>query len=76
MNTAKVFKSGNSQAIRVPKKFRIKGDRVFIRKFGKGLLIEPAFENNDQWLKELMAYPDDLFDERNQPDKAEIREGF
>jgi len=60
----------------VPKKFRIAGNHVFIRKFGHGLLIEPAFKNNDTWLKELMAFPDDLFEERNQPDKAKIREDF
>jgi len=41
-----------------------------------GLLIEPAIESNDKWLKELMAFPDDLFEERNQPDNTEIRERF
>ena len=76
MNTAKVFTSGNSQAIRVPKKFRIKGDRVFIRRFGKGLLLEPAYESNEKWLKELGGFSDDLFLERTQPDDAEIREVF
>ena len=76
MDTAKVFTSGNSQAIRVPKRFRINSNRVFIRKFGKGLLIEPASEDNATWLKKLNEFPSDLFKDRNQPDKPEIREGF
>ena len=76
MNTAKVFRSGNSQAIRVPKKLQIKGDRVYVRKFGKGLLIEPAYDSNDKWLEELMEFPDDLFSGREQPDHTEIRENF
>ena len=76
MDMTKVFISGNSQAIRVPKKYRIKSDRVYIRKFGKGLLIEPACTNNEIWLKELEEFPSDLFIERNQPKEADRREGF
>ena len=43
---AKVFKSGNSQAIRIPKELRIKTDKVFIKKVKNGLLIIP---NKDVW---------------------------
>jgi antitoxin VapB len=39
--TAKVFKSGNSQAVRLPKKFRIKNDEVLIKKDGDRLIIIP-----------------------------------
>ena len=37
--TAKVFMSGNSQAIRLPKEFRIDGDEVFISKTGGKIVI-------------------------------------
>jgi len=43
---AKVFKSGNSQAIRIPKELRIKTDKVFIKKVKNGLLIIP---HKDVW---------------------------
>jgi len=36
--TAKVFMSGNSQAIRLPKEFRVEGDEVFIKKT-KGRIV-------------------------------------
>jgi antitoxin VapB len=39
--TAKVFKSGNSQAVRLPKKFRINNDEVLIKKEGDRLIIIP-----------------------------------
>ena len=39
--TAKVFKSGNSQAVRLPKKFRIKNNEVLIKKEGDRLIIIP-----------------------------------
>ncbi len=37
--TAKVFKSGNSQAIRLPKAWRLPTSSVQIEKTGRGLLI-------------------------------------
>ena len=37
--TAKVFKSGNSQAIRLPKAWRLSTTTVQIEKIGRGLLI-------------------------------------
>ena len=38
---AKVFKSGNSQAVRLPKKFRLKNDVVFIKKEGSAIILIP-----------------------------------
>ena len=38
---AKVFINGNSQAIRIPKEFRINSDEVKISKDGDKLIIEP-----------------------------------
>ena len=38
---AKVFKSGNSQAVRLPKKYRIKNDEVFIKKEGSAIILTP-----------------------------------
>jgi antitoxin VapB len=46
MPTARVFRSGNSQAVRLPKEFRVKGkeleifrrdDEIVLREKGKGL---------------------------------------
>jgi virulence-associated protein VagC len=43
--TAKVFKSGNSQAIRLPKAWRLPTSTVQIEKTGRGLLIlDPKLE--------------------------------
>ncbi|MFO1460469.1 MAG: AbrB/MazE/SpoVT family DNA-binding domain-containing protein [Verrucomicrobiota bacterium] len=40
--TARVFKSGNSQAIRLPKAWRLATDTVQIERTGRGLLILDA----------------------------------
>jgi virulence-associated protein VagC len=43
--TAKVFNSGNSQAIRLPKALRLRTKTVQIEKTGRGLLIlDPKVE--------------------------------
>ena len=39
--TAKLFKHGRSQAVRLPKEFRLPGTEVRVRKIGSGVLLEP-----------------------------------
>ena len=40
--TAKLFKNGRSQAVRLPKEFRFKGSEVKIRKEGSKVILEPS----------------------------------
>jgi antitoxin VapB len=39
--TAKIFKHGRSQAVRLPKEFRMPGTEVRVRRVGRGVLLEP-----------------------------------
>ena len=41
--TAKLFWSGRSQAVRLPKEFRMTGDEVRIRKQGAAVILECVF---------------------------------
>ena len=41
MATAKVFMSGRSQAVRIPKEFRFEGEEVSIRRSGASLVLTP-----------------------------------
>jgi antitoxin VapB len=41
MQTARVFKSGNSQAVRLPKEFRFDGSEVVIKKVGHVVMLLP-----------------------------------
>ena len=51
--TAKLFKNGRSQALRLPREFRFEGDRVRIRRAGRGVLVEPMFTDVSEWFAEL-----------------------
>ena len=44
---AKVFKNGRSQAIRIPKEYRVDSDEVYIEKVGDSLIIKP--KKDDKW---------------------------
>ena len=39
--TAKIFRNGRSQAVRLPKEFRFAGDEVYIEKRGDTLVLSP-----------------------------------
>ncbi len=60
MDTAKLFWSGRSQAIRLPKQYRLDADEVRIRRHGNTLVLEPVAENW-QWLDALAGQLDDDF---------------
>ena len=41
MATAKLFRNGRSQAVRLPKEFRFQGDELSIRREGEAVILEP-----------------------------------
>ena len=72
---AKLFKNGQSQAVRLPKEFRFKGKSVYIKHFGKGVILLPK---NAPWslLEEsLDEFTDDFMNSREQGE-FEDRESF
>ena len=73
MTTAKLFKSGRSQAVRLPRAFRFKGKEVRIRRFGHGVLLEPMTQDLDALFAVLDRYKDiDFMPEgREQPPMQE-----
>ena len=54
MKTAKIFRSGNSQAVRIPKEFQLDGDEVEIQKKGNSLVFEPKKRNHGHHLVESL----------------------
>ena len=54
--TAKLFKSGRSQAVRLPKEFRFEGKEVRIRRHGGGVLLEPMGVDLDALFAKIDSY--------------------
>jgi len=67
MTTAKLFKNGHSQAVRLPREFAFDGTEVYIRRVGRGVVLMPK---DDPWATfeaALDLFTDDFMDERVQP---------
>jgi antitoxin VapB len=52
VDRAKVFWSGRSQAVRLPKEFRFETDEVRIRRHGNSVILEPI-AHDWEWLDAL-----------------------
>lgn len=67
MKTAKIFRNGQSQAVRLPKEFRFREDHVFVKKSGNVVLLIPARGSWDTLVESLSKFSDDFLAEREQP---------
>jgi len=66
MQTARVFNSGNSQAVRLPREFRLDEDEVVIKKIGDMIILLPKHYRAESLLAMLEEIgPMDI--ERQQP---------
>ncbi len=77
MRTAKVFRSGNSLAVRIPKEFGLKEGEVYLKREGDTIVIIPKESKWDRLYKELeeISEANSFMMERNQP-KPQEREIF
>ena len=78
MAIAKVFKSGNSQAVRLPKEFRVAGKEVEIFRRGDEIVLrEPKkMAGLSEALELLAAMPDDMFDAIKDDRPPQTRKGL
>ena len=75
MKTAKLFRNGQSQAVRLPKEFRFKDNQVFIKKSGNIVMLIPVKNSWDSLLNSLNKFSNDFMAVRKQP-KTQVREAF
>jgi antitoxin VapB len=73
MKTAKVFKQGNSQAVRLPKEFRLSEDEVEIRREGEAIVLLPKSSIRWRHVRACLGKFKGEF-ERNQPVQPDQRD--
>lgn len=71
METAKLFKNGGSQAVRLPKEFRFEGSRVFIKKVGDAVVLLPHPDSWQILFDSLDQFTDDFMTTREQPESQD-----
>ena len=76
VKTAKLFRNGNSQAVRLPQEFRFQGDEVRIRKEGDAVVLEPIITNTKEWFAAMDRYAgSDAFEGKWRDQRKAIEEG-
>ncbi len=72
--TAKLFKNGRSQAVRLPKEYRFKGSEVMIRQEGSRVILEPLNRKwSNEFVQALLGPEKSSFPDREQPSRFERR---
>ena len=76
MTTAKVFMTGRSQAVRLPKEFRFEGTEVEIFRRGDEEILREKPVTVDRLFKVLAQMPNDFYAEERVDEPPQEREEF
>lgn len=75
MEIAKIFQTGRSQAVRLPKAFRFNSEEVAIKRFGNGVLLLPI-ENPWDMMQDALSEFEVGFQMERAEQGEQIREDF
>ena len=67
MDTAELFRDGQNQAVRLPKKYRFTGDKVLIKRVDNAVVLLPEQDSWKTLFDSLDRFSDDFIKERSQP---------
>ena len=76
MLTSKVFTSGNSQAIRLPKEYQVDDKELFIQKIGSTIFLFPKKNPWESFEKSLNEFSDDFMSDGREQPKMQKRSNF
>lgn len=76
MQTAKLFLNGQSQAVRLPKEFRFEGEKVFIKRMGKVVILLPLQDPWSSLFNSLGKFSEDFMETREQPKQQDREDIF
>jgi antitoxin VapB len=76
MAVAKVFMSGNSQAVRLPKEYRLDADEVEVTRQGDGLFLSPRRQTLERAFELICEMSPEMFEGIRDERSPEDREGL
>jgi antitoxin VapB len=76
MATARVFRSGNSQAVRLPKEFQVKSKELEIFRRGEEIVLREKQKGLARAFEILANLPDNLFPEGRKDTPPQARNGL
>jgi antitoxin VapB len=76
METAKIFENGKSQAVRLPKKFRLSGDEVYVQKVGQAVVLMPKESAWEIFMDGINSFTEDFFADGRDAEFSTMRESL
>ena len=76
MMTAKVFKNGRSQAIRLPKECRFSSDEVVVNKIGDIVILLPKQNKWESFMRAIDMFSEDFMEDGRTTDIVQEREAL
>ncbi len=76
MKIAKIFKNGNSQAVRLPREYQFDVSEVEVLRRGNEIILRKRRQNLKEAFELLTSLPGDFFDEARKDPLPEARESF
>ena len=75
MRSSKVFTSGNSQAVLIPKEYQVQEEELYIQRIGRTMILFPTSDPWESFVQSLDEFTEDFMREgRNQPGQQEREE--
>jgi antitoxin VapB len=76
MQIAKIFQSGRSQAVRLPKECRFDADEVFVARIDDMVILYPKNKGWDLLQRGIERFSDDFMPAREQPEHTDERKSL
>lgn len=74
METAKLFENGKSQAVRLPKKYRMPGTEVVVQRLGHAIILVPKENVWETFMSGINSFTDDFMPEGREGEISAMRE--
>ena len=74
MSMARTFTTGRSQAIRIPKEYRLPDEEIFINRIGYTVTLTPVSKLRDSFAQGLQMFTDDFMEDGRPPQIESMRD--
>jgi antitoxin VapB len=71
MKMTTLFQNGQSQAVRLPKEFRMPGAKVYIKRVDNAIVLLPIENPWESLCQSIHKFSPDFMNDRNQPKNQE-----
>ena len=76
MSTTRTFTTGRSQAVRIPKEYRLPDEEIFVNRVGNTITLTPISKLRESFVQGLEMFTEDFMEDGRPPQIAAERESL